>query len=795
MKPATRKDILASLTPGAREALVTNGFAGTTGGLASGKSRRDFLKVSGALIVGFSIAAAPTANAQFAGEGPGAPPPKEVDSWIAIGVDGRVTAYTGKEELGQGIVTAQIQLVAEEMNVPLEHVTLIYCDTAMTPDQGVTSGSQSHFANFNHENLAQAAATAREALMQMASQKLGVAVDQLTAWDGVISPKSDASKKVTYKDLLGGKKFALAVNKDAKRKPPSEWKILGTPVKRVDFPDVMTGRMEYVHNVKLPGMLHGRVVRPPVVGARVISVDESSVKDIPGVKVVVKKDFVGVVAEKQFQAVQAATKLKVTWSAGTGLPAQSSIYDWMKKQPSRDQTMVDSKDTAQTMAGAAQMVSATYHHPYQMHGSVGASCAVADVQGDKATIYSPTQGVWHQRSCQATILGLKPENVRVIFRRGAGCYGLNNADAASFDAAVLSQAMGKPVRVQLTRKDEMAWENYGLAFVLEQRVALDAKDNIVAWEHESWSPTKGNRPLYQYPGNVVTGGLLGFEPQEFKPGQAPAPRRFNNNLNGIPSYVAGRVEGKDGGTGTIRSEKVLTHVVGSPFYTGPLRSPSRLQNTFAHESFMDEIAAKVKADPVEYRLRHLRNERVIDVLKGSTKLAKWETRPSPKPGNARTGVVTGRGVAVVAYEGDNGYTGIVVEADVNQDTGKILVRGIWVAIDAGPISNPDGLRNQAEGGALQGMSRALGEEVTWDNEKVTSIDWRTFHSLPLGFEIPKVECVLINRPDEEATGAGETAITVMAAAIANAVFDATGVRIREIPLNPERVKAALSARA
>ena len=784
-----RKNAFFSLTSDARKALET-------AGLASGKSRRDFLKISGALIVGFSIAEVPPAAAQFSSEGPGAPPPGQVDSWIAIGADGRVIAYTGKEELGQGIVTAQIQLVAEELNVPVEHVTLIYCDTSMTPDQGVTSGSQSHFANFNKENLGQAAATAREALMRMASQKLGVPADQLTAWDGVITvEKADASKKITYKDLLGGKKFALAVSKDAKRKPPSEWKIMGTPVKRVDFPEVMTGRMEYVHNVKLPGMLHGRVVRPPVVGAKVISVDESSVKDIPGVKVVVKKDFVGVVAEKQYHAVQAATKLKVTWTAGTGLPAQSGIYDWLKKQPARDQTMVDSKDTAQTIAGAAQVVNATYHHPYQMHGSIGASCAVADVQGDKATIYSPTQGVWHQRSCQAMILGLKPENVRVIFRRGAGCYGLNNADAASFDAAVLSQAVGKPVRVQLTRKDEMAWENYGLAFVLEQRVALDAKDNIIAWEHESWSPTKGNRPLYQYPGNVVTGGLLGFQPQEFKPGQLPAPQRYNNNSNGIPSYVVGRVAGKDGGTGTIKSEKVLTHVVPSPFYTGPLRSPSRLQNTFAHESFMDEIAAKVKVDPVEYRLRHLRDERVIDVLKGCTKLAKWETRPSPKPGNSRTGVVTGRGVAVVAYEGDNGYTGIVVEADVNQDTGKILVRGMWVAIDAGPISNPDGLRNQAEGGALQGMSRALGEEVTWDNEKVTSVDWRTFHSLPLGFEIPKMESVLINRPDEEATGAGETTITVMAAAIANAVFDATGVRIREIPLNPERVKAALSARA
>jgi nicotinate dehydrogenase subunit B len=662
----------------ARAALQQAGLSGRTG-----TNRRDFLKATGALIVGFSLADTHKLSAQERAAA-GSPPAGQVDSWIAIAADGRVIGYTGKEELGQGIVTAQIQLVAEELAVPVEHVTLIYCDTSMTPDQGVTSGSQSHPANFNHENLAQAGATAREALLQMASQKLGVPADQLTAWDGVITSKNDTSKKVTYGELVGGKKFALAVNKNAKRKEPSEWKIMGTPVKRVDFPEIMTGRMEYAHNVRLPGMLHGRVVRPPVVGAKVMSVDESSVKDIPGlVKVVVKKDFVGVVAEKQMYAAQAAAKLKVEWSAGVGLPKQSEIHEWMKQQPSRDGLGVDSKDTAQMLASGATVVKATYLYPYQMHASMGASCAVADVQGDHATLYSPTQGVWHQRSSSAMILGLKPENVRVIYRRGSGCYGINGSDAVTFDAAVLSQAVGKPVRVQLTRKDEMAWENYGFAFVLEQRAALDAKGNIAAWEHESWSPTKGARPLYMFPGNVVTGGLLGFPPQEFKPGPAAEPRRYNNNLNSVPSYVAGRVGDKEQGTGTIKSEKVLTHVVASPFYTGPLRSPSRIQNTFAHESFIDEVAAVAKADSVEFRLRHLKDERVIDVLKGAAKLANWETRPSPKPGNSKTGIVTGRGVACVAYEGDNGYTGIAVEAEVNQDTGKVSVRKIWVAIDAG----------------------------------------------------------------------------------------------------------------
>jgi nicotinate dehydrogenase subunit B len=780
-----------AMTTDARAALDRAGF-----------SRRDFLKTSGALIVGFSMAGTVTerANAQgnFAGGAPGSPPANQVDSWIAIAADGTVTGYSGKEELGQGISTAQTQLVAEELSVPFNRVKLIYCDTAFTPDQGVTSGSQSHPANFNKGNLAQAAATAREALFRLAADRLGAPVSGLSAKDGVIIVKTDPSKSITYGELLGGKKFNLTVDAKAKRKPASEWTVLGAPAKRPDIPAVMTGQFEFVHNVRLPGMLHGRVVRPPAVGATLMSVDESSLQGMPGlVKVVVKKNFVGVVAEKQWQAIKAAEKLKVNWTPGTGLPKQAEFYDHLRNQkPTRDTLLVDSKDVEQKLGEAATVVKATYHHPYQMHGSLGTSCAVADVQGEKATIYSPTQGVWHQRSTAAMVLGLKPENVRVIFRRGSGCYGLNGADTVTYDAALLSQAVGKPVRVQLSRKDEMAWENYGNAYVIDERAGLDAQGNIVAWEHESWAPTLGNRPGMNTPGNVITGLLVGFQPEPFAPRTpAPEPRAYSNNSNGVPSYVAGRVGGENKGTGTIKSERALLHNVQSLFWTGPLRSPARLQNTFAQECFMDELAASAKADPVAYRLRHLSDSRLREALEAAAKAAKWDARPSPKPNTGKTGVATGRGVACVAYEGDNGYTAIVVEADVNQDTGKINVKRIFVSIDAGPISNPDGLKNQAEGGALQGMSRALGEEVTWDDQKVTSYDWSTFHSLPMGFDIPKVECVLLNRPDEEATGAGETAITVIAAAIGNAIFDATGARVRQIPFTPERVKAAIGARA
>lgn len=765
----------------------------------AGFSRRSFLLGAGALVVSFSMKGAlETAAAQqnlFAGGTAGSPPLNELDSWIAIGADGGVTAYTGKCELGQGISTAQIQLVAEELCVPFERVKLIYSDTALCPDQGITSGSQSHPTNFNERNLALAGATAREALVELASMRLGVPKDELVAADGVVRGRSDSSKKIGYGELVGGKKFELKLDPNAKRKPASEWTVLGTPARRPDMPAVVTGQFEFVHNVRLPGMLHGRVVRPPAVGAKVVNVDESSVQGMPGVvKVVVKKDFVGVVAEKPWQAIEAASKLKVNWSAGTGMPSHADFYNYLRtQQPTRDTLLVNSKDVDEKMGQGATVVKATYYYPNQMHGSLGTSCAVADVQGDKATIYSPTQGVWPVRNSTAILLGLKPENIHVIFKRGSGCYGLNAADTVTYDAALLSQAVGKPVRVQLSRKDEMAWgENYGFAFVMDERAGLDAQGNIIAWDHESWSANKGNRPGYSTPGNVITGTLAGFAPEAFEArSPAPEPRAYTNNSNGVPSYVAGVVGGKAEGSGKIKAERSLTHNIASPLFTAPLRSPARLQNTFAHESFMDELAARAKADPVEFRLRHLSDERLIAVVKAAAELANWEARPAAKQQSRRTGVVSGRGFSCVAYEGENGWAAMVADVEVNQDNGKVTVKRIFFSNDSGPISNPDGLRNQIEGGALQGMSRALGEEVTWDNEKVTSVDWQTYHSLPLGIEVPEFKVKLINRPDERATGAGETSITIVAAAIANAIFDATGARIRQAPFTPERVKAAL----
>jgi len=763
-------------------------------------SRRSFLKGTGALIVSFAVAG--VAEELGLAQGPFGTQDQRVgrqlDAWLAIAADGRVTAYTGKAELGQGIYTAQVQLVAEELSVPLARVTLIQCDTATSPDQGTTSGSQSTPTNFNERNLAQACATAREALVRLASERLHAPVEQLSVADGVISVTADASRRVSYGDLIGGRKFNLTLSPTAKRKPASEWTVLGKPVGRFDLPAMVTGQFEFVHNVRVPGMLHGRVVRPPAVGATLVSVDERSVRDLPGlVKVVVKKSFVGVVAEKPWQAIKAAEALKATWTPGVGLPVQRDFYAHLRSQkPTRDTLLVSSGDVDDGLARAKTVLKATYLHPYQMHGSVGSSCAVADVHGGQATIWSPTQSAYPTRSGAAMVLGLPVENVHVVFTRGSGCYGINGADTVSYDAALLSQAVGKPVRVQLSRRDEMAWENYGVAFVIDQRVGVDDDGAIVVWDYEGWSPTLGGRPGYDRPGNIITGRLAGFDAAPFTP-RSPAPEpggSFNNNSNAAPSYVTGCVAGRCGGAGTVKSERVLSHAVTSSFFTGPLRSPSRLQNTFAHECFMDEVASHVKADPAAYRLRHISDARLSHVVREAVKAAGWEARPSPRPDMKRTGVASGRGLSCVVYEGDNGYVAMVAQVDVDQATGNVRVTRLVVAQDCGPISNPDAMRNQLEGGALQGMSRALGEEVTWDDQKVTSIDWRTFHSLPLGFDVPIIETVLVNRTDVEALGAGETAITIVAAAIGNAIFDATGARVRQVPFTAERVKLALDAR-
>jgi nicotinate dehydrogenase subunit B len=773
----------------------------------TGASRRDFLRTAGALIVGFSMAGR---NGKLAAQSPinptGLVDATQVDSWIAIAADESITVYSGKIEFGQGFSTVQAQLVAEELSVPFDRIKVIFGDTGFTPDQGVTSGSQSTVTEFSAGGLRQAVDTARDALYQLASQQLDVPTSQLIVQDGVFSVKGgDPTYQVSYGQLLQGQRFNLTLNSKTLPKDPSTYTILGTSVPRVDIPPKTTGEFQYVQHVRLPGMLHGKVVRPPFVGSSVVSVDKSSILGLPGKpQVVVKNDFVGVVADTQWNATQAAAALNVTWSDPATLPDQTTLYTWMQQQPSADSYTVNSGDTDQMLKAAVTKVSAQYLHPYQMHGSLASSCAVADVRGGSgasatAKIWSATQGVYPQRDSVAMVLGIPPANVRVIFVEGSGCYGLNANDSVSYDAAILSQAVGAPVRLQYTRRDEMvAGESYGPAQVMNLNAGVDGSGQIIVWTYEGWTLTKGNRPNATTPGNIISGALAGFPTPPLVPAAATPPRTFSNGSNTAANYVTGVVAGNPaGGTGKVSSQQVLTHSIASPFFTGPLRSPNRLQNTFANESFMDEIAAAVKADPVQFRVQHLSDPRLIGVVNAAAKAANWDTRPSPKPGNAKTGVVTGRGISCVLYEGNNGYSAMVAQVSVDQTTGIITVTGLIACQDSGPVSNPDGLKNQMEGGALQGMSRALHEEVKWSSDlgAITSADWRSYPVMQFGDPLPTITTVVLNPLNVPQLGAGECTITLSASAIANAVFDATGARLRQVPFTPLNVLAALAARS
>lgn len=791
----------------------------------AGSSRRDFMRNAGMMLVGFSVAATSSKlSAQSPVTSPIAPlgtvDATQVDAWIAIGADESITCYTGKVELGQGIRTIQYQLVCEELSVPMKHVNLIMAITGITPDQGTTSGSQSTITEFSAGGLRQALDTARDALLALAMEEMDATADQLTVNNGVFYLTSDPTQSISYGNLVYGKRFNLTLNANTKPKDPNTWTVLGTSVPRVDIPAKATGAFTYVQNIRLPGMLHGKVVRPQTMGAHFVSMDTSSLAGMPGSPVAyhvtggpgpgTNRDFVGVVADSEWHAIQAVAALNVNWSTGDTLPNQATLYsNYMTVQTSSaDSYSVNSGDVPAMLASAAKTYKAQYLHPYQMHGSIGSSCAVADVRGGSgktatAKIWSSTQGVYPQRDSVATLLGIPNTNVQVFFVDGSGCYGLNGADNVCYDAALLSQAAGAPVRLQYSRRDEMtAGENYGPAYVINLQAGVDANGNISTWDYEAWSLSKGNRPSATAPGNILTGNLVGFPTPTITPSTTPSvPTAFANGSNVVCNYVTGTVNGSAGGTGTVVSQRCLSHTIASPFFTGPLRSPARLQNTFANECFMDEVAVALKVDPVQFRLKHLNSnelptgvggKRLIAVLNAAAKAANWDTRPSPKANIPKTGVVTGRGVSCVLYEGNNGYSAMVAEVSVDLGSGQITVTRLVSAQDSGPVSNPNGMRNQMEGGAMQGMSRALYEEVKWSNRAgiVTSSDWLSYPVYQWGMPIPDMVTVVINSPNEPSWGSGECTITLSGSAIGNAVFDATGVRMRQIPFTPANFMAA-----
>ena len=680
----------------------------------------------------------------------------QVDDWLALEPDGTVTAFSGKVELGTGVKTALAQIVAEELDVPFERVQMVMGDTARTPDEGYTAGSTT--IQFGGFALRQASAEARRALLEMASDRLDAALDELVVRDGVIAVSHHPSRTITYAELMGGKRFNRTITGQAPVKRPEEYRVVGQPVPRVDIPRKLTGASSFVQDVRLPGMLHARVVRPPSPGAKLVSIDASSAQDV---QVVQLGNFVGVVSEREELAVRAAKQLKVKWRETAHLPKMEDLYTYIRSQPTTDDTVVDEGDVESAFKSAATRVRATFHQPFQAHASIGPSCAVADVQGDRAVIWSNTQGVYPLRGALADLLEMPPEQVQVIHVEGPGSYGHNGADDAAADAVILSRAVGKPVRVQWTREDEFAWEPYAPAMVMQVSGGLDRQGHVIAWAYDVWTPSHVARSRVK--SQLLAGQLiLGRRP--------PRPQWFGGGDRNAPTnYV-------------FPNQRVVAHwLAGLPLRTSAMRSLGGAANTFANESFIDELAAAAQADPLEFRLRHLTDPRAVEVLKTAAQHAGWGT--SPPSGE-------GRGLAFAQYENDAAYVATVAQVQVDTASEAVRVKRVVVAHDCGLIINPDGLRNQIEGNVIQSTSRALCEEVIFDESRITSVDWDSYPILQFS-KVPDVEVVLINHPDQRAVGAGEPATITTAAAIANAIFDATGARVRQIPFTPQRIRAAL----
>jgi len=718
-------------------------------------SRRDALFGSGALVVSFSLTSALDQATAQAATKPVAL--TEVDSFLAIDKSGKVTVYSGKVDLGTGVYTALQQIVADELDVPMSRIEMIQGDTLLTPDQGKTWASIT--IQIGGMQLRQAAAAARTALIDDAAKALGMPAAQLTVVEGLIS---GGDKRVTYGQLIGGKTFSIKLDpkQPVKEKDPKDYKLVGKPVARSDIPDKLTGKFTYMQDFRVPGMLHGRVVRPPAIGARLEAVDESSIKDVPGIiKVVRDGDFLGVVAANEWAAICGARELKATWSKAETLPDQAKLWDYVRAtKVVKDEVTSNVGNTAEAMGkDDAKTLKATYDFAIHTHGSIGPSCAVAEFKDGKLTSWSASQATHALRGQLAQMFALAPENVR--------CNG--HEDAAA-DAALLAKAVGKPVRAQWSRADEHGWDPKGPPTLIDLRAAMDAAGNVTAWESEFFVPQAG--PGLDVP---LTAATLAGMPQ------LPVPFPGNIHQDSAIPYKFASVK------------TIVRRLETTPFRPSWIRTPGRMQNTYANECFVDELAAAAGVDPLDFRLIYLdpADKRGIELLQRLAQLANWQKRPSPQK-SASGSVAKGRGMSYVKYELVRTYVGVVAEVEVDRSTGEIRVPKFYVAHDCGQIINPDGLRNQIEGCVVQTVSRTLIEELKFNRSQVTSLDWDSYPILKFP-QVPEIVIDLIDRPTEKPWGAGEPAASVIPSAISNAVFDATGARLRSIPYTPAKVKAAM----
>ena len=735
-------------------------------------SRRSFLQSSGSLVVSFSLASlaargqTPPAPAPAA-PAPAAPPPPpqpEIDGFVAIAADGKVSVFSGKVDLGTGVRTAITQIAAEELYVPLERVTVIQGDTLLTPDQGVTFGSLS--IQSGGTQIRQACATARAALMAKGAEKLGVAPDAVWVKDGSVFA---GDRSVSYAALIGGSKLSLKLDPKATLKDPSAYTIVGKSVPRLDIPDKVFGRFTYTHDFKLPGMLHARVVRPPAIKAALVSVDEAAARKVEGFVAVVRKgSFLAVVAKTEWAAIKAAKALGAKWTEWAGLPDSGKLWEHVRgTKINKDEVLQNIGNTAAPAAG--KKLSATYDFAIHTHGSIGPSCAVAEVKDGKVTVWTASQGTHLLQKQLAMMLGIKDADVRCIYIDGSGCYGRNGHEDAAADAVLIARELGKPVRVQWSRADEHGWDPKGPPTLHDLRATLGEGGLPVAWESEVFipdRPAKLSTPL-------VAAELAGM------PSDAAHPGNIHQSL-AIP-YA-------------IPNVKATAHWLSdTPFRPSWIRTPGRMQNTFANESFLDECAAAAGQDPIEYRRRLLQKDpRGLELLERLVKLAGWTPRPKDAPRGAGGDVLSGRGASYVKYELVRTYVGVVADVEVERKTGIVRVKKFHVAHDCGLVINPDGVRNQLEGNVIQTVSRTLLEQLSFDRSRVTSVDWAGYPIITFP-DVPEVAIDLIDRPNEKPWGAGEPTAAVVPSAIANAIFDATGARLRSVPFTPEKVLAAIRA--
>ena len=757
-------------------------------------SRRDLLKAGGALVVSFTFDAAIPRWARAQTQPQDKPlDPSDVDSFLAIHPDGTVTVYTGKVDVGTGLRIAVAQMAAEELGVATDRITVIDGDTAMCPDQGGTGGSTG--LTRGGAEVRQAAATARQAFLSLAAERLNRSANELTIVNGVVRLRPDAvvggggeGSSISIGALVGDRRVSLKVDPRIPLQQPSAFTSIGKPLPRPDIPAKCTGRHTYVHDMTVPGMLHARVIRPASIGAYLVAVDESSIREIPDVRVVRIKNFLAVVSKDEWAAVRAARELKATWSESATLPGSDGLDRWTRNADEmRDggNPIYVRGDMPAVMATAAKKYSATYFWPYQSHASLGPSCALADIKDDGGTIWSSSQGTHGMRQNLSRIFGLAPAKLRVVFLDGSGSYGTNGGDHAAADAVLLSKHLGRPVRVQWSREDETGWDPKGPQQLLEVHAGLDATGRIVAWDTQMWlsNNAPGTRALLA----ADAAGL----PQDHGQGAGAITQ------NTEPPYAAD--------TG-----RVIVHWLReAPLPLSNLRAPGKIANVFAVESFTDELAFALHADPVEFRLSRLTDPRIqprdedalrrhiaraSETIKRAADAFGWRPRPSPNPQPRRGSLLAGRGFAYMRYKQAENYIAMAMDVTVDPATGRIAVARVVCAHDCGLVVNPDALKNQVEGCIVQTISRTLHEEVTFDRSRVTSVDWVSYPILRFP-EAPQVDVVLIDRPDQPLVGAGEAATTPVAAAIANAVFDATGTRLRSVPFTPERVKAAMAARS